>query len=96
MTFVELQDAVVVLGISDRFSLRELKQRYRLLMKRHHPDVAGDADAERARRITAAYRLLCNYIETYQFTMTEDEFLQHNPEERLRRQFAGDPLWAGR
>ena len=33
---------------------------------------------------------------SYAFSFSEDEFLNQNPDERLRQQFAEDPLWGGR
>ena len=94
MTYQELKRALDVLGIGERASLAEIKVRHRQLIKRHHPDThKTPEDGELTRAINAAYRLVSNYCSQYRFDFCEKEFLEQNPEERLRRQFAGDPLW---
>ncbi len=94
MEYHELRQALAVLGLGERASLAEIKTRHRALVKRHHPDAApGTAEPEAILKINAAYRLLCDYCANYRFAFDEEEFLEQNPEERLRRQFAGDPLW---
>jgi DnaJ-class molecular chaperone len=63
------------------------------LVKRYHPD-AGDADdPDMIRKINAAYTVIQDYLSGYQFSFTEGEFYEQNPEARLWQQFADDPLW---
>ena len=45
------------------------------------------------RKVNAAYRTVFDYVSEYRFSFAEDEFYEQNPEERIRRQFADDPLW---
>ncbi|MBI1921797.1 MAG: J domain-containing protein [Geobacter sp.] len=94
MNYEELNDSLEVLGLSSRASLKEIKERHRALVKEHHPD-AGGMDVERIRRINDAYRIVTNYVANYCFSFSEEEFYRQNPEERLMRQFEGDPLWGG-
>lgn len=56
MTHVEMQQALAVLHLPERATLREIKNRYRQLAKRHHPD-HGAAETDQIRHINAAYRL---------------------------------------
>jgi DnaJ-class molecular chaperone len=93
MTYAELQESLLVFGLGNRATLREIKARHRELVMRYHPDTGGEHDHDQIRRVNAAYRVLLNYIESYHFSFSEDEFYGQNPEERLRQQFAGDPLW---
>jgi len=94
MTYGELKRAMEILGIGERASLAEVRNRHRQLIKQHHPDTHADpADAETTQRINAAYRIVSAYCSGYRFDFSEEEFLEQNPEERLRRQFASDPLW---
>jgi len=95
MTYAELRDALGVLGLSDRATLRDIKRRHRDLVKRLHPDKATEADPEQIRQVNAAYALIRSYLDTYTYSFNEDEFYLQNPEERLRRQFWEDPLWGG-
>jgi hypothetical protein len=95
MTFEELRQARCLFGLPERATLREIKARYRELARRHHPDRVAGEDAEPMRRINAAYRLLLEYCGSYRFCFAEAEFFEQNPDERLRRQFAQDPVWGG-
>lgn len=95
MNYRDLKRAREILGISERATLREIRTRYRSLVKQHHPDAVGAQDSDAIREINAAHRLLMNYLADYRFSFTEDEFYEQNPEERLRRQFMEDPFWGG-
>jgi len=94
MEYEELRQALAVLALPERATLGEIKAKHRKLVKRFHPD-AGGGDPERIRQINAAYRLLSAYCRDYRFAFTREEFLEQNPEERLRQQFASDPIWGG-
>ena len=93
MTYAELKDALVVLGLGERATLKDIKSRHRELVKRHHPDAGNSGDQDAIRKVNAAYRVLQDYITEYGFSFTEDEFYEQNPEERIRQQFMNDPLW---
>lgn len=93
MTYENLQEALRVLGLGERSSLKEIKARHRELVKRYHPDTGNVDDQETIRKVNAAYQLLLDYIAAYRFSFAEEEFYEQNPEERLRRQFMDDPLW---
>jgi curved DNA-binding protein CbpA len=93
MTYADLQEALLILGVSERSTLRELKTRHRQLVKRHHPDSGNADDPMTIRKVNAAYRLLLDYVAEYRFSFAEEEFYEQNPDERLRRQFMEDQLW---
>jgi len=95
MTYADLQNALAVLGLPQRATLAEIKRRHRQLVKQHHPDTGDHGDPEIIRRINAAYALLRAYCADYCYSFTNEEFLLQNPEERLRQQFAWDPVWGG-
>lgn len=82
-----------LLGLGERASLREIKQRYRSLARRQHPDSGGDQAA--MTRLNAAYRILLDYCGNYRYALSREEFFEQCPEERLREQFRGDPIWGG-
>lgn len=96
MTFAELEAARQVLGVGERATLGEIKARHKALVKRHHPDAGNVSDPEMIRLINAAYSLLTGYVGAYNFSFAESEFYEQNPEARIRRQFADDPVWGGR
>ena len=96
MTYQQLEAALKVFGIRERATLEQIKQRHRELVKRHHPDQSEDANPLLIREINAAYKILATYCAGYQYCFSEEEFLEQNPGERLRRQFGWDPLWSGK
>ncbi len=95
MTFQELQKSLEILGLHDGVTMKQITSRHRELVKRFHPDAGGDADGEQIQRINAAYRILSDYLESYCYSFSEEEFYIQNPEERMRRQFMDSPLWGG-
>lgn len=95
MQYQALCKALELLGLGERASLEQIKARYRQLAKQLHPDADSAAanGEEGMRQLNAAYALVRSYCEGYRFCFNEEEFYEQNPEERLRRQFATDPLW---
>lgn len=87
MTYADLQEAYLILGLGERASLRDIKARHRELVKRHHPDAGNMSEPDTIRKINAAYRIVMDYITEYRFSFAESEFYEQNPEERLRHQF---------
>ena len=96
MTYADLQEALRVLGLGERATLKEIKTRHREMVKRHHPDTGNTDDPETIRKVNAAYRVLIDYVTAYHFSFAEDEFYEQNPEARIWLQFADDPLWGKR
>jgi len=95
MTFKELQKSLEILGLADRVTMKQVKSRHRELAKRYHPDSGENTNGEQIQLINAAYRILSDYLASYRFSFSENEFYRQNPEERLRRQFMDDALWGG-
>ncbi len=94
MRYENLQQALEQFSLYGKCSLEQIKLRHKQLVKEHHPDKSG-SDNQRIREINAAYALLLEYCSHYRFTFSRDEFLRQYPEERLREQFADDPVWGG-
>ena len=93
MTYEDLQGALLVLGLRDLSTIKEIKARHRELVKRYHPDTGSVDDPEKIRNVNAAYRILLNYVTEYRFSFAEEEFYRQNPEEQLLRQFDDVPMW---
>jgi len=53
---VQRQQALAVLGLPPNATRQQIKRRYRVLAKQHHPDRGGDP--RQMQRIIAAYELL--------------------------------------
>lgn len=90
MTYPDLHQALQILGLGERATLREIKNRHKALVKIHHPDTGNADDPDVIRMVNASYRLLLDYVSAYHFCFSEDEFYEQCPEERLRRQFMDD------
>ncbi len=93
MTYAELRASLLIFGIAERATLREIRTRHRELVRRYHPDAGNQGEPEQIRRVNEAYRVLREYVESYRFSFSEEEFYEQNPEERIRMQFMADPLW---
>jgi len=89
----DLKAALRVFGLGERATLKEIKARYRELARQHHPDGGNGGDTEEIYRVIEANRVIMDYVESYRFCFSELEYLEQDPEERLRRQFMADPLW---
>jgi DnaJ-domain-containing protein 1 len=55
-TVLQRQQALAVLGLPPNATRQQIKHRYRMLAKRHHPDRGGDQ--RQMQRIIAAYEFL--------------------------------------
>jgi len=96
MTYSELQEAIALFELGERATLKQIKARHRDLAKACHPDQGASADAQVMQQVNAAYKTLLDYCGNYRFCFSEEEFLEQQPEERLRRQFGCDPVWGGK
>ncbi|MDO9080223.1 MAG: J domain-containing protein [Desulfuromonadales bacterium] len=96
MTYSDLQEALRVLGLEERVTLREIKTRHKELVKRYHPDTGNIDEPEKIRQVNTAYRIVLDYINGYRFAFTSEEFYEQNLEERLRQQFSNDPVWGAK
>lgn len=93
MTYLDLQQALTVLKLSERATLKQIKLQHRELVKCYHPDTGNVSDTEMIRKVNEAYQIIHEYVSDYRFSFAEDEFYEQNPEERICMQFSNDPLW---
>ncbi len=81
--FASLDKARELLKLEEKFSLREVKEVYRRLALRWHPDQAGrgrSADAEeRMKELNEAYELLVDYCERYPIPLGIDSLRETDP-----------------
>ncbi|BCD60641.1 MULTISPECIES: J domain-containing protein [unclassified Nitratiruptor] len=80
-----IHEALETLGLPTMVSYKEIKDRYRMLSKRFHPDKGGDE--EEMAKINRAYTILKNYIENYRFSFTEEEILKQFPHKEYIKKF---------
>ncbi len=88
------------LGLADRATIAEIKQAYRRLSKRHHPDLSAGEKAkganERMIRLSEAYQLLLRYCAGYNFPLKPSSDEHFDPEDWWMDRFGQDPLWSRR
>ena len=98
MTFQELKEALHLFGFheKDLLTITKIKERHRALVRKVHPDLVTDADPAKIRDLNQAARTIMDYVMSYRFSFSPEEFYRQIPEEHLRHQFENDPVWAGR
>jgi len=71
-----LLKAKTLLGLSNKATLFEIKQRYRNLMQKWHPDKNPDdlkTAQEMSSQINAAYEVLLEYCNNYEYSFKEED-----------------------
>jgi len=81
-----IQHALKVLNLPAFVSFKEIKQRYRNLSKKFHPDLQSE-EKHKMQEINEAYFVLKSYIEDYRFTFSKEEILKQFPQEQHASKF---------
>ena len=89
-TFEEIDEARRLLGLWEAAPLGEIKQAYRQMAFRYHPDQGGNDPEceERMKRLNRAYKLLMDYCARYKYTFREEDVARAYPEEEYLRRYA--------
>lgn len=87
-----------ILGLSEEAGKEEIKNRYRELIKKYHPDkTPGNREyLEKAKMINWAYSVIASYCDEYKFSFSREDVERMNPELKLNRQFGDDWLTKGK
>ncbi len=80
-----IRESLEILGLPPMTSYKELKERYRQLSKKHHPDFGNESD--KMAKINQAYEILKNYMENYRFSFSEEEILKQFPYNEYVKKF---------
>ena len=86
--------AKTLLGLRQTSSLKEIKNKYKNLMKKWHPDKHKD-DPKKATTMSAqvneAYEVIMDYISNYEFSFDEEHVKKatYSPEEWWHDKFGG-------
>ncbi|MCK9490598.1 MAG: DnaJ domain-containing protein [Sulfurimonas sp.] len=78
MRYEDFEKALDSLNIVTRMTQSELKNQYRRLSKKYHPDMPDGSD-KKFKEISEAYKLIQNYMKSYRFSLDRDEFYSQNP-----------------
>ena len=97
MIFETINQARKLLQLPEHATMDQIKDQYRSLIKKWHPDHCKEAPEkceEMARHITDAYRVIIDYCNSYQYSFERDEVEKHLSEgEWWRQRYGGDPIW---
>jgi curved DNA-binding protein CbpA len=93
----EITEARKTLELSERASLDDIKENYRILLNKWHPDKCTedhDHCSEMTKKIIAAYKSIRAYCYQYKFSFAEKE-IEHSEsaEDWWLKRFGNDPLW---
>ncbi len=78
MKYKEFEKAVDVLGLITKTSKSKVKQRYKELSKKYHPDVS-DENEEKFQEINKSYKIIIKYMDNFRFDLTKNEFREQYP-----------------
>lgn len=92
------KDYYAILGVKRRASDKEIRQAYRRLARKYHPDVnAGDKAAEaKFKEINAAYEVLSDAEKRRKYDLYGDQWQYADQFEQARRQGGQRWSWSGR
>lgn len=88
-----------LLGVANHASQQQIKQAYRRLSKKYHPDMAqemNDVSADKAemQRLTEAYKILMSHCENFLVPLVPGEdATTPEGEDWWMDRFGQDPLW---
>ncbi|MCK4242079.1 MAG: J domain-containing protein [Dehalococcoidia bacterium] len=89
-SFEEIDGARKLLGLGEAATLKEIKQAYRGMAFRYHPDRAGE-DPERddeMKKLNRAYKLLTEYCARHKYTFREEDVARTYREDEYLRRYA--------
>jgi DnaJ-class molecular chaperone len=95
--YEEITKALRILGLYESATVKELKNKYRELLREWHPDLCRGNEAiqkQKTIEIIHAYRTIMDYCEQYRFSFSKEEIEKYiSPEELWAKQFGQDPIW---
>jgi preprotein translocase subunit Sec63 len=78
MSYKKFEESLDILKIVSRATNDEVKQQYKKLSRKYHPDMQ-DGDIEKFKEINEAYKVVQYYINNFRFSLDEEEFQKQNP-----------------
>jgi len=95
--FEMITSARKILELSESATMEEIKQHFKKLMKKWHPDNClekPDTCEKMARKVIEANRIILEYCNNYRFSFTREAVERNASEDSwwLQR-FGDDPIW---
>jgi DnaJ-class molecular chaperone len=93
--FEETSEARKLLGLGEAATLKEIKQAYRRMSHRHHPDKNRDRgnhspDEETMKKLNWSYKLLMDYCNLYSYSFKEEDIARAYPHDEYLNRFYQD------
>jgi len=89
--FDDISEACRLLGLGETATLKEIKQAYRRMAFRHHPDTSNSenkAQGEEAmKKLNWAHKLLMEYCSLYKYSFTEEDVARAYPYDEYFRKY---------
>lgn len=97
--YEDITQARKVLGINESETLKNIKDKFKLLIKEYHPDVCKmekEISRKKSEEIINSYKIIMNYCDNYRFSFRREEVEKYISKEELwKKQFGNDPIWSG-
>lgn len=84
-SYQEIEEALETLQLPLFITREDIKQQYRFLAKKNHPDRGGNTQKMEA--LNEAYQILTHYIDHFRFSFTKEEILKQIAGESYGEQF---------
>ena len=95
--YKKIEEAVDMLGLPETATMEFIKQRYKELSRKWHPDKCRDTPEkchEMMQKINEAYQVIIDYCDNYKYSFKKEDIKRtFSPEELWYEQFGNDPIW---
>ena len=89
--FEQINQARELLGLGEAATLRQVKQAYKRVANRYHPDKCKDPDKtkcdEMMKMINEAYELIMKYCNQYSYSFREEDVRRTYPHDEYLRKY---------
>jgi len=95
--YEEITKARQILGLYEVATLKDIKNRYKELLKEWHPDLCKENEEiskEKTIEIINAFKTIMYYCENYKFSFSQEEIEKYlSADEFWKKRFGSDPIW---
>jgi DnaJ-class molecular chaperone len=74
----QLKEALDILLLPTHVNQKEIKEQYRYLAQKYHPDKKGGSE-EKMEKLNNAYAIIMQYINEYRYAFDEEEIVKQFP-----------------
>lgn len=97
----KIYKAAQILNLNEKATMAEIKETYRNLVKKWHPDNCKEEPAKcqaKIKEIVQAYDIIMDYCNNYRYSFKKEDIIENLPmekqlKERWIKRFGKDPLW---